>query len=178
MKLPFLKQEQKQQKDYFLSLLLRDTSTHATVFEEIDGKIHIIGQHEEHFSQSIETLPMEELLEKLDKAISTAESKLPKDTQTSKTLFGVKTEWVEDNKIKKEYLQKLKKVSQELGLSPIGFLVISEAIPKLLHHMEGAPVSGLLVEIHDKTLEVSLLRAGKVIESHKKALEDNLPKET
>src|SRR3990172_6833585 len=49
-------------------------------------------------------------------------------------------------KIKKEYLGKLKKISDSLDLKPMGFLVVTEAISHLLQKEEGAPVSAILCE--------------------------------
>ena len=63
-----------------------------------------------------------------------------------KTIFGVKGSWVDESKINPEKLAKLKKISDELGLIPIGFLVIFEAIAFLLEKEEGAPVTTILAE--------------------------------
>ncbi len=175
MKLPFSKKEK---LAYYLGLLLRDEKAYAVVFEEENGKVNIIGQEEAYFTDSIETASFEELLEVLDKAISTAERSLPEGIETQKTIFGVKDDWVVDSKIKKEYLAKLKKVCDELGLSPIGFLVITEAIAHLLQKEEGAPVSAILIDIGRKNITVSLLRAGKVVESKAAPISESIAKTT
>src|SRR3989344_1994733 len=161
--LPFL--EKKEKQEYFLALVLRNEKVNAVFFEEMDGMVKVLGKHTEYFENSIEQASSEELLEILDKAISTAEQFLPQSSETVKTIFGVKGSWVENNKIKKDYLLKLKKISDELGLIPIGFLVIFEAIAHLLQKEEGAPVSTVLVETGEKFVSVALLRAGRIIES-------------
>lgn len=160
---------------YYLVLILRDEKAQAVIFEEIEGVVKIIGQKEEHFSTSIDEVSSEELLGKLDKAISTAESTLPENIQTQKTIFGVKDSWTENDQIKKEDLAKLKKASEELGLVPIGFLVISQAIAHLLQKEEGVPVSAILTEINKKSLTVTLLRAGKSIETKSSAIHESIP---
>lgn len=172
--LPFFGKKEKPQ--YFLALLLRDEKVSAVVFEELLGKIQVLGKHEEYFEDSIEEASEEEWLEVLDKAISTAESVLPKNLETQKTVFGVKETWVLDSKIKKEYLLKLKKASEALGLSPIGFLVIHEAIAHLMQQEEGAPVSAILLEVDKKNLAVSVLKAGKIIETKRARIEDKVSK--
>ena len=134
-------------------------------FEESGGKVSVLGKHSEYFENSIEQATSDELLEVLDKAISTAEQSLPESIETVKTIFGVKGAWVEDNKIKKEYLIKLKKISDELGLVPIGFLVVFEAIAHLLQKEEGAPVTTILVETGEKYISVANIRAGRIVES-------------
>ncbi len=178
MKLPFLNKEKKEKSEYFLILLLKEDSANAVIFREVEGQLHIIGKHHEAFPTPIETVDQEAFLDILDKVISTAESNLPPKIETQKTLFGVKEDWIEENKIKKNYLSKLKKACDVLGLIPIGFIVINEAISKLLQSEEGAPVSAIYVEIQKKDLVVSLLRAGKVIETHHGALEESISQTT
>lgn len=156
-------------------MVLRDEKAQAVILEETEGKAKIIGQKEEHFSASIDDVSQEEFLEKLDKAISSAESSLPEDIQTQKTIFGVKESWANNDQIKKDSLIKLKKASDELGLIPIGFLVTSQAISHLLQKEEGAPVSAILAEINKKSLTVTLLRAGKSIETKSSEIHESIP---
>ncbi len=161
--LPFL--EKKENKEYFLALVLRNEKVNAVFFEELGGKVSVLGKHSEYFENSIEQATSDELLDVLDKAISTAEQSLPEKIETVKTVFGVKGAWVENNKIKKEYLIKLKKISDELGLVPIGFLVVFEAIAHLLQKEEGAPVTTILVETGEKYISIANIRAGRIVES-------------
>lgn len=160
---------------YFLVLVLRNEKAEAVIFEEFEGKVKIVGQKEQYFSASIDEASSEELLEVLDKAISGAESSLPENIQTQKTIFGVKESWTDNDQIKKEHLAKLKNASEELGLVPIGFLVISQAIAYLLQKEEGAPVSAILTEINNKSVTVTLLRAGKNIETKSSEIHDSIP---
>lgn len=162
-KLPFL--EKKSKTEYFLSLVLRDEKASAVVFEEANGRINVVGEHNEPFKISLEDDTEEELLEVIDRAVSTAEKNLPPDAQSHKTIFGVKHNWIIEGKIKPEYLAKLKKVSDELDFKPMGFLVIPEAIAHLLQKEEGAPLSAILTEIGTKTVTLSVIRAGKIVET-------------
>lgn len=171
--LPFFKK--KNPLSYFLVLVLRDEKVSAVIFEELEGKIRVIGQHSEYFQKPIEKTTIDEMLEVLDKAISSAESSLPKNIETQKTIFGLIESWVENDKIKKEYLLKLKKVSDELGLTPIGFLIIPQAISHLLQKEEGAPLSAILTELGNKSITVSLIRAGRIIETKSSEIHESLP---
>ncbi|MDO8659420.1 MAG: hypothetical protein Q7K54_02350, partial [Candidatus Parcubacteria bacterium] len=176
MNLPFLKKfNKKVLPSYFLVLVLRDEKVNAVIFEEIEGKAKLVGQKEEYFSASIDEISPDEFLQTLDKAISTAESSLPENIQTQKTIFGVKETWTENDQIKKEYLARLKKASQELGMTPIGFLVISQAISHLLQKEEGAPISAILAEVNKKTVTVTLIRAGKSIETKSAEIHETIP---
>lgn len=168
----------KEQLEYYLALLLRDEKITAVIFQENFGKIRVVGEHEERFSTNLEHASEEELLTIVDKAISKAESTVAGNSGNLKTVFGVKESWVAEAKIKKEYLAKLKKVSQALGLTPIGFLVVSEAIAHLLAKEEGAPVSGILIELGGMSVTVSLLRAGKVIDTRSAALGESAAQTT
>jgi len=164
MKLLFSLLSKKEKPEYFLALVLRNEQVNAVIFEVLSGKIKVIGKHKEYFNNSIEETSAEEMLETFDKAISAVESSLPKSIETIKTIFGIKESWTEDNKIKKDYLLKLKKICDELGLVPIGFIIIFEAIAHLLQKEEGAPVTIILAEIGEKIISVALIRGGKIIE--------------
>lgn len=175
MKLPFLGNfGKKEVKNYFLALLLQDEKIGAVILEEIAGRIHVVASSEEHFSTSLEKASFEEWLNIIDKAVSLAESNVMEDIQTEKTVLGVKQDWVEDGKIKKEYLVKLKKVCDELALQPIGFLVFTEAIIHLLQEEEGAPVSAILVEVGKKYLTISIIRAGRIVQTQLVPMEEKI----
>ncbi|MBI2195717.1 MAG: baseplate J/gp47 family protein [Candidatus Levybacteria bacterium] len=171
--LPFL--DKKETLSYFLVLVLRNNKASAVIFEEAGGTIKVVNQASESFADSIESASEEDFLDVLDKAISKAESILSDNVETQKTIFGVKEGWVEDSRIKKEYLAKLKKASDELDLVPIGFLITTEAIAHLLAKEEGAPVSAILAEVDRDYVSVSLIRAGKVVETKTSKLEGKAP---
>lgn len=166
MKLPFSFGQKKVTIEYFLALLLRDETVSVVVLGETNGKLHIVTQQTKELTTPLEQIDTELLLDTLDKAITKVESALPEGSSLHKTVFGVKETWVEDAHIKKEYLTMLKKISDELELKPIGFLVFSEAISHLLQEEEGAPVSAILVEMGKLTTTVALIRGGKVTETH------------
>lgn len=175
MGLPFLSLfKKKVAKEYFLAFLLRDEEVHAVVFEQVDGRIQVIGVGKESLPVGVENLSHDQLLDSADKAISLAEESLPNNIQTHKTVFGVKQSWVQDSHISPVYLAKLKELSTALDLQPIGFLVFPEAIAHLLQKEEGAPVSGILVDGGEKHVTISLLRAGRIIQTKETLLEENL----
>lgn len=165
----------KSPSNYYLALLLRDEKTVAVVLEEIQGKLNILGKGEMTFSTQLEDVPLEVLYETLDKAISRAEEALPPNMETEQTVFGVKDNWVDEKKIKKEYLSKLKKVCDTLSLQPIGFMVITEAVSHLLSEEEGAPLSAILAEIGKQQVTLTLFRANRILEVHSSKIEDSIP---
>lgn len=173
--LPFLKKQTP--KEYYLALLFQDERIQAVVFEESQGQLRILNTADTALNNPIENLIFSSLLNSLDKVISTAESVLPHGIQTHKTIFGLKQTWVDGGQIKKDYLLTLKKACEELDLQPIGFLIFPEAIAHLLQKEEGAPVSGILIEIGTTTLNATLLRAGRIVESRQGPIsESSIPK--
>lgn len=162
---PFL-QQKKDSPVYYLALLLTSEKASAIILEESEGKIKIINKQNQSFIENIENLSLEELIDTTDKVISSAEETLPPSIEIRKTVFGVKENWVEseNKKIKKIYLQKLKKLCDALDLSPIGFMVVSEAISSLCQQEEGAPLSAIFVELGKKTITLTLFRGGKSIQ--------------
>ncbi len=174
MKLPVPFTIKKREKpEFFLSLLLKEEKITAIVFEELEGKIRVLGQHDETLESSLTLLPTDDLLNILDIAISTAEQTLPHGIETQKTVFGVQEDWVEETTIKKEYLAKLKVICDAFGLSPIGFIVITEAIAHLLAKEEGAPVSAILIDVGNKNLVLSIIRAGRLVTTKKAPLNES-----
>lgn len=163
MKLPFLKE--KSNREYFLSLVFREQKLEAYVFEKRSDEIFVLNKQSETLENPIDEIKFEELLETSDKLISQAEEETHIPDNVSKTIFGLKESWVENAQIKKDNLAVLKKISEGLGLTPIGFMTISEAVAAFLQKEEGAPPSAVLVEIGEKNVIVSLLRAGKIIET-------------
>lgn len=180
MKLPFnlFKKNNDEESEYYLALLLTDEKISAVILQQTLGQLRIVGKNEEFFASSLETVGLEELIDLVDKTVSKAEEILPPDIETHKTVFGVKNDWVESDtkKIKPDYLAKLKKVCDSLDLSPIGFMVITEAISNLLQDEEGAPLSAILAEVGKKIVTLTLFRGGKVAERIDGPLEENAAK--
>lgn len=165
MKLPIPIFGKKEKTEYLLALLLRQEKACAVIISQRKSGSSIVGRHEEYFQTNLEEATDEEWLKVLDSTISKAEEGLPPRIETHKTIFGVPTSWVTEKHIKKDYLLKLKKISGELALTPIGFLEIPEAIVHLMQEEEGAPISAILVEIGKEYLSVSLVRGGRVVET-------------
>jgi hypothetical protein len=175
--LPFFQNDKEEKSEYYLALLLTDEKASAVILQEAFGKIKFLGKHEEFFTSTLEHANLEELTSIIDKTISRAEEVLPPDVQTHKTVFGVKETWVEPDtkKITKDNLSKLKKICDSLDLTPIGFMVVTEAISHLLQEEEGAPLSAILADIGRKSITLTLLRGGKAVERIDGPIEDSAP---
>lgn len=175
MKLALPNLSKKSQAEYYLALVLRNERVTSVLFSKSGGTIKYLGHGEEDFQNTIEDATTEQFIEILDKSITQAETVLPDNVETHKTIFGLKDGWIENNKIKKEYLEKLKKASDELGLEPIGFLVSAESIVNLLQKEEGTPVTAVLVEMGQKYITVSFVKSGKIMESKSSEIHQSAP---
>jgi hypothetical protein len=144
------------------------------ILEEHAEALSVKNLYEEILETPLEQIDPDTLTQLLDKTISKAEEVLPPDVQTQKTIFGVKDSWVEEKKIKKQFLDILKQVGSTLGLKPIGFLVISEAIAHQIQLEEGAPLSGIVAEIGKYSVTLTLFKGGRLIETHSGPLDESI----
>src|SRR5689334_21752261 len=172
---PFFQKNSEEESEYYLALLITDEKISAVILQQTLSKLRIVGKNEEFYSGSLETISQEELINLIDKTVSTAEEILPPNVESHKTVFGVKDSWVEPDtkKIKKDYLARLKKVCDSLDLTPVGFMVINEAIANLLQTEAGAPLSAIVAEVDRKRVALTLFRGGKVAESVDSPIEEN-----
>ncbi|OIP57960.1 MAG: hypothetical protein AUK12_01320 [Candidatus Levybacteria bacterium CG2_30_37_29] len=163
MNLPFIK-KQKETKDFFLSLLIKPYRIAAILFEKTNSNLLIVSTKEEELEKEVNSISGEELVEVSDKVISFVEESVPQGTALEKTILAVPYDWISEGEIKREYLNLLKNVRDELGLVIEGFIVSIEAIIRFLQEKEGAPISSIFVEIAKNTIFIYVVRAGNIIE--------------
>ncbi len=110
----------------------------------------------------------ESLIESVDKSLTDASNHLDPTgkTQISEVIFGVPALWVNQDKITQDKLGLLKEMSTSLELKAVGFVVTTEAIVKALQHIENVPATAILLGFWEETLEVSLVKMGKIVGSH------------
>ncbi len=106
----------------------------------------------------------DELVGACDAALSSSVAKLPENyEEPSKTVFGVASFWVKGGEITDEYLAKIKKVCTDLSLTPVGFVVLPEAIAHLFKSEDGTPLSAVIVGLGTDELEVSVFKLGNLV---------------
>ena len=147
--------------EFFLSLIFESDKISSILFKEQEKTLIILASHE--VLLDLEDATVEDLVVASDKVISKLELSLPENATLEKTIFAVPHSWVEEGKIKPERLTQLKKISVELALTPMGFIVSIEAIIAFLQKKEGAPVNGIFVELSEKYLTVFIVRGGNVV---------------
>ena len=105
----------------------------------------------------------EELLGATDAALSSSIAKLPEEyKEPNKTVFGVPSSWVTGGEIKEEYISKIKNICTELSLTPVGFVVLNEAIAHLFKSEEGVPLNAVVVGLGSQFLEISIFKLGNL----------------
>lgn len=103
----------------------------------------------------------DELVAAVDSSLSEVTAHMPEDAgEPTKTVFGVMGSWVSEGHIKKGHLALIREICGKLSLSPVGFVVLPEALANEVKQNEGGPLSGLLVGVLRSTLEVTLFKLG------------------
>lgn len=146
----------KEIKEYFIVLGVEEHRITAVVATLSDEKVAIIGNGESEFTEG------ENEVEAADIAISTAEKNIPEDLLIKKVVFGLPAFFLEQDKIKPEFLDRLKKISKELDLSPQGFIEYPQALAFYLEKKEESPPTLLLLAVGRNNLILSQVRVGKI----------------
>jgi hypothetical protein len=106
----------------------------------------------------------EELTEAADTALSSAVQDLPENyKEPNKTVFGVPNSWVKNGEISEEYLAKIKKLCTDLSLTPVGFVILPEAIAHYYKSEEGSPLNAIILGLSAGSLEISVFKLGNLI---------------
>lgn len=151
----FLPQKESESECYW-ALVLEPGWAQAGIWETRDGNASVIS-----VSPSAAWSSDEELVNACDTALSAAAQNLPEDVkEPSKTVFGVPGYWVSDGQIKEEHLEKIKKVCTDLSLTPVGFVVLAEAISHYKKSIEGSPLNAVVIGVNSEVIEVTLFRIG------------------
>ncbi len=146
-------------EEYFWSIVIEQELVQAALWTVRADKVAILSTSTPNTWETDE-----DLIEKVDAALSEVVSELPENAQEpSKTVYGVPASWVEDGKIKKAHLEKIRLVSQKLSLTPTGFVVLPEAIAHGVKIREGSPLSGVIVGVGVGSLDLTLVRLGNIV---------------
>lgn len=170
--IPFL--SKKQSQSYFLGLLYQFDKVTALLFKEENKSLSVVGTHE--IKIDLENTETEDLIVSSDQAISRIEMSLPEAETVEKTIFSVPHFWVEEGRIRPERLAELKKISTELALAPMGFIVSIEAIVAYLQKKDGAPLSAIFIEVSERQVSVYVVRSGNIIEVKQAPIADSIEK--
>jgi hypothetical protein len=151
--------KKEEEDEYLWSLLIEPGWVQAGIWKVEDNKAKVI--------LTSPTTPWnmdEDLMSASDTALSSAIQGFPEDlNEPSKTVFGVPANWVNKGQIGEEHLEKIKKLCTELSLSPIGFVVLPEALAHYKKSSEGTPLNAVTLGIYKESLEISVFSMGNLM---------------
>jgi len=166
-----IRQQEQEKKEYFFALELDEDLVKSAVWTVEEGVVKVLAIGE---TQSWED--EKNILEVVDTSLSSAAEKIPspEGVEPDKVILGLAPDWVEENKIVTSKLEILKKISKELEISPVGFVVIPEALVHCLKITEGIPPTAILAGLGRKRLTVTLVKLGKIVGIELVERSDNL----
>jgi len=156
-----LSKNEPEKKEYFFALEINIDRVKSAIWTIEDNQAKLVS-----LGKSFNWDNEEKLLEVIDSSLSSAVEKIipqQKADEPKKIIFGVSTDWVDENKIIPGKIEILKKISQKFELSPLGFIVIPEGVVHWLKKIEGVPPTAVLMGLSEKKISVSLVDLGKII---------------
>lgn len=160
--LDFLKKTEEQKENYW-ALLIEPEWVTTSIWHITDGKVETVSSSTATRWDSIDESGRS-LIESIDSSLSSCTQNLPDDyPDPTKTVFGVPSSWLDGGNIKEEYLLKLKKICDELSLTPSGFVVLSEAISHFYKKEEETELNAVVVGISTENLDLSIFDKGKLV---------------
>jgi len=171
--LPFLKKEP--QEEYFIALLFKPKNIIAILLNNRNSSLNISAT--KSVPLNLETASTEEMINATDEAISSIELSVDEGYKLEKAIFSVPYSWVDsEGNIRKEKLLQLKKLSVELAIKPMGFIVSIEALIKYIHQKEGVLTSAIFVEETKDRVYLYLVRGGNILEVQEGELTGDIEK--
>ncbi len=147
-------------KEYFFSLYLDTDAAAVSVWSVDDTHTPKIASYA-HAKISPDT--WEARIQVIDRLLSAAEDKVGVTKPIIKTVFGMPGVYLTaDGNIAEVIRPHLKKLSQMLELTPVGFVPLSQAIAFSLKKNEGVPPSIILIGCSKDTAHVTLFRVGQM----------------
>ena len=140
----------------FLAILFTDQSVQAGLWQVSNGLITILKQSEVyHYADHHQALvKTDEALQHLGKL----------SENVNEVVFGLKKDWISQSHLGENQKFLLKKVTEELSLKAVGYVVMTEALVHSLTVKE-PHLSTIVCTSIDDQLEVSLINRGKLAEN-------------
>lgn len=169
MKLPFLSFKSPASQENYFGLFLKEGKGVGYIFGGDGTRLRVLGRQEFKYSNSWENLTedVDEVLFKLEN-----ETKC----RIEKTIFFLFSHLIDEasKEIKRPYLQKIKELTRNLEIKPIGYIECYEAVASFLQQRENAPLTAILVELDDTNVDVFIYKGGHRVNSYIVARTDNI----
>ena len=157
MRLPFFSSRSVPQ-ELFFGLFLKEKKGVGYIFSGNKDKISLVAKHEFKYSNG-----WDNLTEDVDDVLFKLEDETK--TRIEKTIFFVFSHLVDDatKEIKRPYLQKIKELTKNLEIKPIGYIECYEAVVSFLQQREGTPLTSILIELDSTNAGVFIYKGGHKI---------------
>src|SRR3989337_439111 len=146
-------------KEYYWAIVIEPGWVQTGVWRINEDKAQIIS-----FSPPTAWELSEELVSAVDTSLTSSVQNLPEEgSEPSKAVFGVVSAWVSKGEISEGHIEKIKEVCSELSLTPVGFVVLPEAISHFIKSEEGSPLNGCVLGLSKEELEITVFKLGKMM---------------
>lgn len=167
MNLPFF--TNKQASKFYFGLLLKEIEGIGFVMRLENNKLILVDREKFQYSNGFDNISedVDQLLLKLESS-----SKL----HLKETIFFVYTHFLDPktNEIKKGYLEKIKHLTKNLELKPLGYIECHEAVSYFVGKRDELPMSALVIELDKSVLSFFVYKRGKKTYAESIPQSDNL----
>ncbi len=151
-------QAAKQQDDIYLGLFLKEKDGVILFIQNKGNKLEILAKEAFSYTNS-----WDNIVEDVDDALYKLETHTKKSPE--KTIYFIYSHLIDDStrEIQRSILHKIKELSKNLELKPLGYIECHEGISSYLEKKDGVPTTSTLIELDSTTLSVFVYKGGKVI---------------
>lgn len=142
----------------YLTIVLTESYVQSSYWQFHDQQIVIKDRSDRH-----PYIDDQDCIKQIDASLQ----ELGKESESAnEVVFGLEPSWVTQTGVSDQRKPLLKKITQDLSLKAVGFVVIGEAV--FQHLLKQQPfLTSLLLEIQKEELRVSLVKQGKLLASEK-----------
>lgn len=163
MQLPFFPKNNvsPEHRDYLLALEISQGVTKSAVWTVINAQTQVVSVGS---PANWRDPDLNSLISAIDTTISEASGRVDEGGKilVNKVILGLPVSWVKDEKIDVEKMTWIRRISEKLKLTPVGYVVTFEAVVRFVQHKEGVPLTAITLGFWPDILEMSLVRLGKI----------------
>src|SRR3989337_1685274 len=146
-------------REYFWAIAIEPGWVQAGVWRVHEDATQIMS-----FSSPMAWGEPSELVSAVDSVLSSSLQNFPEDEkEPTNAVFGVVASWVSEGEISEKHIDKIKEICTKLSLTPVGFVVLPEAISHFIKSEEGSPLNACILGLSKEELleevKQSLLKA-------------------
>lgn len=116
----------------------------------------------------------EETISGISQLVLKLVEEIKRGVEVKKVIFGLPKSYVEGEQIKEPHLSNLKKLCEQLSLTPLGFVEIPQAIAFLLKDKEGHPQTAILLKLGKSYFSFNIFELGKELGSKTISYRENI----